>query len=527
MDHNKIFRMVVALVLVCCLLINVSPVRAQAVGVGTAVAISGLTVIAGIVICLGILPGDVKDDFDHLVGDIFNHLSGVGYIDSEGMISVLKVAGAVGTGSKLFVDQNLVSEVRQFLVSSAVLTVKHTYLGDDVIARNHNNATAEERQRMIEAQGYKYIVVIDSSAERYGISVIVSDVPIVFSYSDDNVFRYYVASDGSQLLFANGGQPFYTTTSVQNYVTAKTKYCDYVGAGVCTVESSLNLNFGHVNITSSAISDGYSTWSDGSLKDDDEQGNEHIYLPVGIGDSYSSTSSKTQEELWTGDSTYEDTSTDSGTDVGGATSSISQSWLGSKLDSFILSISGFFSDIISTVQAIPGAFSTWFQDVISSVQAIPGAFSIWFQDVISGLQSIPDSIAGVLSDAFAVSDTFVSSKVEALTAKYPYLDTFRGLGLDLKDFFSNLGVKPPIIYIHLDSATGSIYWGGSQPFLDLSWYSDYKDTMDNILGGFIWLWLGWRTYLSLPGIISGASGVWGAYQRASEVNTKSREEDDV
>ena len=42
---------------------------------------------------------------------------------------------------------------------------------------------------------------------------------------------------------------------------------------------------------------------------------------------------------------------------------------------------------------------------------------------------------------------------------------------------------------------------------------DYKPKMDAILGAIIWLWLAWRVFLSVPGIINGASGVWGKYHR--------------
>ena len=83
----------------------------------------------------------------------------------------------------------------------------------------------------------------------------------------------------------------------------------------------------------------------------------------------------------------------------------------------------------------------------------------------------------------------------------------------LKLFFTGLGSKPPIIWIDLSAATGSCLWGGRQIFMDLTWYADYKPKMDAILGAIIWLWLAWRVFLSVPGIINGASGVWGKYHR--------------
>ncbi|MGN1155982.1 MAG: hypothetical protein ACI4TK_07380, partial [Agathobacter sp.] len=160
---------------------------------------------------------------------------------------------------------------------------------------------------------------------------------------------------------------------------------------------------------------------------------------------------------------------------------ISQSWLG-----------GILNTVISTLS-----------DIWESILSLPG--------------TIADAISGVLSKLFAISDTFIQTKVEALTAKYPYLDTFLALGTDLKAFFLSLGTKPPIIYIDLGAATGSYFWGGRQVFLDLTWYAQYKPTMDAIIGAFIWLWLAWRVFHALPGIINGMSGTVG--QRDNNVGT--------
>lgn len=45
--------------------------------------------------------------------------------------------------------------------------------------------------------------------------------------------------------------------------------------------------------------------------------------------------------------------------------------------------------------------------------------------------------------------------------------------------------------------------------MDLTWYAEYKGTVDGILSAFILLWFVWRVFLSLPGIIAGTSGFWG------------------
>lgn len=125
MNYNKIFRVVVALLMVFCLVINISPVRAHAATLGVTVAVAGLSVVACIIIGLGVMPGVSVLDFNNLVNDTLSHLSSIGYVDVDGMISLLKVVGA--SGSKLYVDENLINEVRHFIINTAVLTVKHTF----------------------------------------------------------------------------------------------------------------------------------------------------------------------------------------------------------------------------------------------------------------------------------------------------------------------------------------------------------------------------------------------------------------
>lgn len=77
------------------------------------------------------------------------------------------------------------------------------------------------------------------------------------------------------------------------------------------------------------------------------------------------------------------------------------------------------------------------------------------------------------------------------------------------DYIRYLGIQPPIIYINLGSSRGSYFLGGKEVFVDLTWYAEYKPTVDWIISAFIWMWFVWRVFISLPGIIAGTSGFWG------------------
>lgn len=166
------------------------------------------------------------------------------------------------------------------------------------------------------------------------------------------------------------------------------------------------------------------------------------------------------------------------------------------------------------------AEKTWFQRIVKGIEELPSKFGSWLDKILEWLQKIweaiitlPETIAEWIADvlqwAFAPSETFIQSKVETLIAKYPTADTFFNLGNSLGAFFGGLGAVPPIIYIDLGAAEGSYLLGGREVFLDLTWYSRYKPTVDAIIGAFIWLWLAWRVFLSIPSIIHGEAGTWG------------------
>ena len=180
MQIYKFLRVIIVLILVCCLVVNISPINAEAAAVSSAVAVSGAFVVAGILIGLGLLPGEVSDDFNRLVDDTVDYLSSVGAVAVDGTMLLWKTVGI--EGNRLYVDKNIVNDVRSFLISTAQFTIKHIYLGNDVISKNHANLNDTIRQRLREAQSYKYILVADNHSNVYGVDIVVSDSPLLMTY---------------------------------------------------------------------------------------------------------------------------------------------------------------------------------------------------------------------------------------------------------------------------------------------------------------------------------------------------------
>ena len=173
--------------------------------------------------------------------------------------------------------------------------------------------------------------------------------------------------------------------------------------------------------------------------------------------------------------------------------------------------------VISTVRTaiVDGttAITTTITDVIAQIIENLLSLGLTLSDILAAIQSlaitIADAIAAALTAIFVPSADFVTTKVEALRARFDWINPFISFAQSL----SFDGVEPPVIYVDLGAAEGSIEWGGKVAFLDMTWYSRYKATGDAIISGFLWMLFGWRMYLKLPGIISGAGGTVGHITR--------------
>lgn len=551
MKHTLI-RTLIALCLILVLLVNVSPLRVQAMGAGgllsgAVVSLPASWVVGGIVVGLGITVGS-SSKFQGFVTSITDLLTYDGCV-VDGMIDVVRFTGVNGQEATYGVPQDVVSDVFDSAYEVGAIT-------------------------SASVNGFKVPANKPCKFGDYGIRCSVDSICYLYRFSEDSTTAYMVlVTEDSSAVFYNAYyaefmQPVMTRNELEvdgrlYYFTQDAVYVEkvpfdtpiYSGNPSSFLSAVINGEFdpsvfqttvadglGAAQIApqGSDLAVGYPQWVANTINYKID-GQSIPYLPVGLGATYEDTIAKTQEEIWAGTSEYQ-------MEVLGnwdlLLSLIQAIKTGiqnvvSAVRSIPEKLAAFFADVISAIEAIPGVFA----DVIPAIEAIPGAFAeSWKtviglgQDILSNVTSIPiaiaQAIAGVLVDAltwaFAISDTFVATKVEALTLKYPYLETFHALGADLKGFFAGLGSRPPVIYINLGAATGSIYWGGSQPFLDLTWYAAYKPTMDAILGGFLWLAVGWRTYLHLPGLISGATGVigaFGSYNRAAEAESKRRRDD--
>ncbi len=69
----------------------------------------------------------------------------------------------------------------------------------------------------------------------------------------------------------------------------------------------------------------------------------------------------------------------------------------------------------------------------------------------------------------------------------------------------------PVLYVNFDTSKTDLFDGvGSVPFVDFSWYDEYKPTVDAFLSAIILGFFLFRLYFALPNIFSGTSSVFDA-----------------
>ena len=178
--------------------------------------------------------------------------------------------------------------------------------------------------------------------------------------------------------------------------------------------------------------------------------------------------------------------------------------------------------IISGEITLPQALSLGLSEIVSLITTIAGpvvgAIPQTLAEIASWCVNLPSALADLftsvivepllagLSYMFVPSADYLSAKVEAIRAEFGFADGIIAGAEMIRDMFSGLDPEPPVIWIDLTATRGSYYIGEKVKFLDMTWYAEYKPTVDKLLSALIWIVFIWQTFKRLPGIISGVPG---------------------
>lgn len=122
-------------------------------------------------------------------------------------------------------------------------------------------------------------------------------------------------------------------------------------------------------------------------------------------------------------------------------------------------------------------------------------------EIWESVKALPQTISQAIVDAFTPDAELVQEIVTTFNGKFGWLETLHRFGTDL--FGMTADSEPPVIYIHLEDATGKYNYGGTEKALDMSWYQPYKEDVDWLLSGFMYLAFLWLLFKRAPAIIRG------------------------
>lgn len=476
MDIKRLARVAGCLLLVCCLIFNMATIPARATGVeiaAVAIGVSALLVVGSILIGQGIGPGVSNEDFWTVANACVDYLTDAGTWVVDGLCTV---AALTNHTYKYAVSQELVQEVHDWLfaeeivTSGAVGTIPAYVFNDGVMERYEIAKTKNTAVLYYNTLGEQLMICYCNSGTIARVSYGSYDMLVCScGYFDSYLFD----------------SPAYTSRYLGNGTGITVNdYCVYEFCGLADA-ASLSTPY-DLTVTVSAaqsVADAYADWAAAAVAvpgsvagvDSDE---DTIVYPLGLGGTLADTEALTQTQVQAGTGTYEATDSEAGTLTG--------TFADTAVGSFISSL----------VDALWAPFR-WLGELLSSLWAtLSGLFTTYIvEPVLLGIQAI-----------FVPSEDFLTAKVEALRAEYAFADSIIATGEFIGDSLSGLETSPPIIYIDLGASRGSYELGGQVAFIDLTWYAEYKPTVDMLLSALLWIVFCWQMFKRLPGLISGVPG---------------------
>lgn len=496
MDWKRIGRAAMCVLVICCLLFNLSPIKAHATGLesvvtGAVVSVPGLNVVAGILIGLGILVGIATTDWDRVVNDCYMYLRNEGIVDANGKINVLAMDGVAYAYG---VAQDVIELVRAWAYATEV--IKETEIAVAEGYWYYNGFSAKPYPQDVDLSLYPYIIIgytsyytnprcvfssqpllVDSKFTNYSIYwnfIAEQDVDVlIYESVNDNMTGWKLTasresiSAGSSAASLNayiGGFDQVCNDMWASYNIFGTEYFNY---GECLLpgmpaisESGTAITVAD-GLTAGTIADaekdlqaGYPIWGSGvvtlpgSVVGQDELDEVKVW-PIGLPGTYTDAYTLGQTDVWTGAG--------------------------------------------------------------SAVDTLP--------DTEANTGTLANTILAGIRDIFVPSSDYLTAKVDALCAEFAFADSITKTANGLIDGLRGVSTEPPVIYIDLSANRGPYDLGGEVPFLDLRWYAEYKPTVDAIISAFLWACFIWRMFLKLPGIINGAAGTF--------TLVRSRDQEDV
>lgn len=147
-------------------------------------------------------------------------------------------------------------------------------------------------------------------------------------------------------------------------------------------------------------------------------------------------------------------------------------------------------------------------------------------NILDGIASIPQAITDGIASLFVPSEATLAETKSLFESKFVFATQIDSWIDELMEIMQNPDDYASTLTFTVDmSKATDTYWdygGSTSNALDMSWYTPYKDVVDDIIVGIAWLILLWNLHGQLPAIISAFHS--GTYSIASADYQKERVE---
>ena len=485
MDWKRIGRAAMCFLVICCLLFNLSPVKAHATGLesvvtGAVVSVPGLNVVAGILIGLGILVGVATIDWDRVVDDCYMYLRNEGIVDANGKINVLAMDGVAYAYG---VAQDVIELVRAWAYATEV--IKETEIAVAEGYWYYNGFSAKPYPQDVDLAKYPYIIIGFWNTS-VSPTCVFSSQPLLVSSKDTfySIYWKFIAEQEVDVLVYGT-----VTDNMTGWNLSRSQENIAAGEYVCGLNA-------YVGGFESARND---MWANYNIFGTEYFNNGECLLPGMPAISESGTAITVADGLTAGTIADAEKDLQAGYPI----------W-GSGAVTLPGSIVG--QDELDEVKVwpigLPGTYTDAYTLGQTDVWTGAGSAADTLPDTEANTGTLANTILAGIRDIFVPKEDYLSSKVAALSAEFSFVDSIVKTVQFMHSGLAAVETEPPVIYIDLGAQEGFYNIGGKVPFIDLHWYERYKPTVDAIISSFLWICFIWRMLIHLPGIISGASGIF-------------------
>lgn len=528
-------RRFLSFIIALCLVSSLFVIPASSAAAGTVGTAGGFDAVSSILFGLGLSVDSVENfsAWNDVVTASQEYLSENGFIDTDGNISTLSSSG------KTFLPLTILQTVHDWFFTSGSIFSSPPYQISTTLV-----SCLDGTVYTLSSDSPIYVYYL--SQERYNGNMSYDSIALsssIISCSNGSEYngKFDIAFTSGSVLpydlpYFYLGKCAYQQNLLSEFLsswspaTADPNYIDGITSSDVPAVFGQSIEENYPAWYADAITSPPITLPGGTEEDDPIP-----YVPVSIQVFNSSSSTiPLQSDIWTG----QDTSTsdddpddipiapDISTDVSdintgvqdiaqdaGSLASSAVEWFTTKWEAFTTWLEAAFTRVIELIDAIPGL-------IVAAVEAVAATVTSiweWLKETLAGLLEqiiealgvlkawalgLIDALEALLVKIFVPDLAAIEAAVADLRAQFPFFDSIIATGQYIHAGISS--GSPPVIYMHLEDAEGSLAWGGTVAALDMSFYSRYKPAGDLIMSSALITVFAWHTFKRLPGIISGA-----------------------